>query len=160
MKQQILFLTLSTISSTLFLGVFGYIGWEALYAVFASKTKASIAILILLLEGAMILWLRFMCSKLIDCRKFVDWLTGIFLLLIVVLCLVDSTLLMTDPEALNTPFYSTLNALLFACLLIIGFLLAWESLNVTFNWLRGTDELVAKPTAPAIEQKYGKTGYN
>lgn len=160
MHQQILFLTLSAVSSMLFLSLFGYIGWEALHAVFASKTKASIAILILLLEGTMILWLRFMCSKLVDCRRFVDWLTGVFLALIVILCLIDSTLLMTNPEALGSTFYSSLNAILFACLLIIGFLLAWESINVTFNWLRGTDETAPKPAPPVMEQKYGKAGYN
>lgn len=160
MRQNTLFATLSTVSSMLFLSLFAYIGWEALQAVFGSKTKAVIAILILLLEGAMILWLRFMCSRFVDCRKFVDWMTALFLMIIVLLCLIDATLLLIDREALKSDFYGAVNAVLFAGLLIIGFLLAWESINVTINWIRGENSPELPSDTDISEQKYGKAGYH
>lgn len=162
MQPQVIVLTLSAISSLLFLSLFTYIGWEALQHVFASKSKAAIAISMLLLEGGMILWLRFLCSNFVRCRQFVDRLTGAFLVVIVVLCLLDATLLLVNAKALGNSVYSDLNAVLFACLLIIGFLLAWESINVTIKWLRGTHE--PRPNvqedAETVKPTYGKAGYH
>ena len=158
MQRQPILLTLALASSLLFLAVFSYIGWEAFKQVFGSQTKAAFAIFILLLDGIMIIWLRFMCTNLVKCHQFVERLAGTFIALIMILGLFDASVLIIEPQALTSAFCTTFNAVLFAVLLMIGFLLAWETINITFDWIRGAEALGIEEK-PNVEQKYGKAGY-